>query len=124
MKSLTVLFLAGLAVATQEGGAQVAAGNATDIQQGNSTEVNQGADANADAGKDNNNNDNNNNNDENNAANASDVIQVQNGQQCINVEALNDPKCVSRLSLKIILCHIKLTQSSTASTPRSLTCRT
>lgn len=85
MKSFTVLLLAGLAVATQKDGAQAAAGNATDIQQGNSTQVNQG-----DAGKDNNNND----NDENNAANASDLVQVQNGQECINVEALNDPKCV------------------------------
>lgn len=116
MKSFTVLLLAGLAVAAKEGGAQAAAGNATDIQQGNST-------ADANAGKDNNNN-NNNNNDENNAANASDLIQVQNGQQCINVEALNDQKCVSHRSPKSILCYIKLTQLSTASTPRSLTCRT
>lgn len=95
MKSFTVLLLAGLAVATQqEGGAQAAAGNATDIQQGNSTEVNQGADANAEAGQENNNN---NNDEQNNEANAGDVIQVQNGQQCINVEALNDPKCVSHV---------------------------
>lgn len=88
MKSFTVLLLAGLAVATQKDGAQAAAGNATDIQQGNSTQVDQG-DANAEAGKDNNNN---NNNDENN------LIQVQNGQECINVEALNDPKCVPHRS--------------------------
>lgn len=115
MKSFTVLLLAGLAVAAKEGGAQAAAGNTTDIQQGNST-------ADANAGKDNNNN--NNNNDENNAANASDLIQVQNGQQCINVQALNDQKCVSHRSPKAIPCYIKLTQLSTASTPRSLTCRT
>lgn len=94
MKSFTVLLLAGLAVATQKDGAQAAAGNATDIQQDNSTQVDQG-DANAEAGKENNNN---NNNDENNAANASDLIQVQNGQECINVEALNDPKCVPHRS--------------------------
>lgn len=87
MKSLTVLLFAGLAMASQEGGAQAAAGNATNIQQGNSTEVNQGQD----------NNNNNNNNEDNNAGNAGDVIQVQNGQQCINVDALNDPKCVSYL---------------------------
>lgn len=116
MKSITVLLLAGLAVAAKEGGAQVAAGNATDIQQGNST-------ANAEAGQDNNNN-NNNNDAENNAGNASDLIQVQNGQQCINVEALNGQKCVSHRSPKAILCYIKLTRSSTASTPRSLTYRT
>lgn len=109
MKSLTILLLAGLAVAAQEGGAQAAAGNATDVQQGgdaaaeagnNSTEVNQGADANAEAGKENN-NENNNNDEEDNAAN--EVIQVQNGQQCVNLEAVNDPKCASTLSPSVII---------------------
>ena len=106
MKSLTILLLAGLAVAAQEGGAQeggaqAAAGNATDVQQGgNATEVNQGADANAEAGQDNNNN--NNNNEEDNAANAQDVIQVQNGQQCVNLEAVNDPKFVSIFTSEVV----------------------
>lgn len=113
MKSLTFLLLAGVAVASQKGAAQAgaaqagaaqaAAGNATNVQQGNSTEVNQGANANATAGQDNNNN---NNNQDNN------VIQVQNGQQCINVEALNDPKYVSHFSPMITLCYIKLTRYS------------
>lgn len=116
MKSITVLFLAGLAVATQEGGAQAVAGNATDIQQGNSTEVNQGSDANVEAGKDNNKN----NDEENNAANAQDIIQVQNGQECINVDALNDPKCVSNCSMNVILHHIRLTHSSHSFDPAQL----
>lgn len=120
MKSFTVLLLAGLAAAAQEGGAQAAAGNATDIQQGNSTEAAQGADANA--GQENNNNDNQNEN--NNEANAGDVIQVQNGQQCINVEALNDPKCVPHHSVNNMLRCIILTHFPTALTLHSLTCRT
>lgn len=102
MKSLTLLLLAGLAVAAQEGGAEAAAGNATDVAQaGNATEAAQGGEANADAGKDNNNNnnnnsednnqDNNNQEDNNQDINANDVIQVQNGQQCVNLDALNDP---------------------------------
>lgn len=108
MKSLTLLLLAGLAVAAQEGGAEAAAGNATDVAQaGNATEAAQGGEANADAGKDNNNNnnnnsednnqDNNNQEDNNQDINANDVIQVQNGQQCVNLDALNDPKCVFTL---------------------------
>lgn len=117
MKSLTILLLAGLAVATQgqEGGAQAAAGNATEVQQGgNSTEVNQGADANEQAGQENNNNEN--NNEENNAAN--EVIQIQNGQQCVNLEAVNDPKYVSIFSPRVI--PIRLTRSSHSFDPASL----
>lgn len=77
MKSFTVLLLAGFAVATKGSVIRAAAsGNSTDVNtaSGNST---------AEAG---------NNNVKGN--NTSDVIQVQNGQQCINVDALNDPKCV------------------------------
>jgi predicted nucleic acid-binding Zn-ribbon protein len=133
MKSLAILLLAGLAVATQEAGAQAAAGNATDVQQGgdavaeagnNSTEVNQGADANAEADKENNNNNNNeennnNNNEENNAAN--EVIQIQNGQQCINLEAVNDPKCVSIISPSVThVTHVTLTRYSHSFDPASL----
>lgn len=133
MKSLTLLLLAGLAVAAQEGGAEAAAGNATDVAQaGNGAEAAQGGEANADAGKDNNNNqdnnqeDNNNQEDQNQENNANDVIQVQNGQQCVNLDALNDPKCVFTLRFPYIL-YIRLTPlSTTASTqPRSTwaTCR-
>lgn len=80
MKSFTILLLASLAAATKSNGIRAASGNSTD--------VNQGSGANAEAG---------NNNQGNSSSNASDVIQVQNGQQCINVDALNDPKCVSTI---------------------------
>lgn len=128
MKSLTLLLLAGLAVAAQEGGAEAAAGNATEVAQGNSTEAAQGGEANAEAGKENNNNNENNNEENNNQENnANDVIQVQNGQECVNLEALNDPKCVPIVSSLPISSVIRLTPfSPTASTlPRSTwaTCR-